>query len=466
MRYLILFISFITSIILAARLGPYYYGVWGFVLLLLSYFQYFDFGISDSITVILVQNKNNISKTNDFEVNSLLLSSILGIFVVFIAIYYSIWDIPAFEKYNLGNIFYFVCVIAILAYFNKLFFKVYRVKGKIFEIGFYQSITTILVIIVVFLSNEKRLIYFLIFAYILGYLLSSIIFVRGRGISFSGEINVNFCKTIFNKGFLLFLYNFFFYLILLSTRTIISFYYTVEEFGFFTFSAVMANAILIILDAFAILVIPKVIDKFNSNNNAIIETTINSIKTNYVHLSFGMMCLLVFFYPFLLNFLPKYSSSLKVLNLLSLAVVFSTNSFGYSMYLRAINKEKTLAFISLISLIINISISLFLAIVLKVNYSYVVFSIMISYFIFTYLCVYYGKKELKQSVNFFHVLNESLPLRLLIPTLLIILITFLNNKILTFIPLLVFILLNIKQITMIYNTVIKVFENSEIFDIK
>ena len=464
-RYLILFISFLTSVFLASKLGPYYFGIWGFILLLLNYYQYFDFGISDSATILLVQNKDNPKRVKDFETNSIAFSAIMGILAIVIAVYYQIFGIQILEKFHIGNLFYFVCLIAILAYLNKLFFKIYRVKGRMFEFGFYQSINSILVISIMFIAKERQLINLLISAYILGNLLSLILFIRGGGVSISGHPNFKDCSIIFNKGFMLFMYNFFFYLIILSTKTIISAYYTVEEFGFFTFSFTLANSILVLLDAFAVLIVPKVIDRLYSNDIKIIELTLMEIKINYVYLSYLLMCLALILFSVLLIFLPKYYPTFQVINMLSLAVVVSSNSFGYSMFLKAVNKEKTLAKISTLSLLTNIILAIILVKVLKVNYSYVSLSIILSYFLFAYLCAYYGKKHLLQSVSFFSILREILPLQLFVPALLIIIITILNIREFIFIPLLGFIIFNIKPIKGIFTTAKKILLNSRIFDI-
>lgn len=58
-RYVVYFVSFLSSLLIAGKLGPYYFGIWGFVLLLINYFHIIDFGIGNSMTVLLVQNKEN-----------------------------------------------------------------------------------------------------------------------------------------------------------------------------------------------------------------------------------------------------------------------------------------------------------------------------------------------------------------------------------------------------------------------
>lgn len=112
-RYIVYFITFITSMIMANRLGPYYMGIWGSIVLILRYYQIFDFGISNSMTVLLVQNKKNSDKCDDLEMSAMVLMVGISLFVVGIGVYYKFVGIPFLEKFELGNRFYFVCLIAI-----------------------------------------------------------------------------------------------------------------------------------------------------------------------------------------------------------------------------------------------------------------------------------------------------------------------------------------------------------------
>ncbi|MGE0078216.1 MAG: hypothetical protein AB7S48_10190 [Bacteroidales bacterium] len=464
-RYLVLFIGFISSIFLAARLGPYYLGIWGFILLLLNYFQYFDFGISDSTTVLLVQFKDDSTKTKNLETNSIILTSFLNSSIVLLSILYYLYPFSLFDKYNIDHLFYFICLIAILVNYNKLFFKVSRVKGKIFEIGFYQSIIVLLVFIVLFFARERKLLLYLVGAYIIGHVFSMFFFFKSGNIVISGKPNLKDSFTIISKGFLLFIYNLFFYLILLSTRTIISTYYSVEEFGYFTLSFTLANAILLILDAFTILIIPKALDKFYSEDVNVIENTLRLIKLNYVYVSYGLMFLTVIFFAILLVFLPKFYIAFKVINILSLSIVFSTNSFAYSMYLRAINKENILAMISFFSFIINIVVAIILAKFFKVNFSFISLSILLSYLFFASMCVYFGKRSIYNEVTFKSILSETLSINLLVPIVLLIIITIFDLRIIIFVPFLSFVFLNFKFLKQIFVSSKQVLFNSKIFDI-
>lgn len=466
MRYMVCFISFVASMIIAVKLGPFYLGIWGFLLLLRRYFQLINLGIPDSVTILLVQNKNDKIRAADYETTAIVLIGILSVFVIFFAVYYYFFGIPAFEKYEVGNWFYYVCVIAILTYFNDLFFKIYRVKNRIFEISFYQSVVQVLTIGVVFFFRDRALIHFLLWAYVFGYALSGFLFLRGKKLIFTGRVSFKDSHTLLSKGFFLFLYNFSFYMIVLSTRTIIGAYYSVEEFGYFTFAYTLSNAILILLDAFASLLIPKLIDKFNSGDMRTIESTIRTLRVNYVYSSHLLMYVLLMSFPVLLYFFPQYSDTLPVINLISLATVLFTNSFGYSLFLMARNREKVIAVNSLLALALNVGIGIFVVTVLKWSYEYVIVATLISYLLYTYLSVYFGQKEVGLRPTILVVLKECFPLKLLLPFLLTVAITVYNWTTFLFLPFLVFVVLNLGTIKELYSSLKRLLVNPNLIDVK
>jgi O-antigen/teichoic acid export membrane protein len=450
---------------LAVKLGPYNFGIWGFILLLLTYFDLINLGIPHSITVLLVQHKNEKEKVKNYETTSMFLNGILGLGVVVLAIYYYFFGIASFEKYQTGNLFYIVCLIAIFAYFNNLFSKIYRVKGRIFEIGFFQAIIPVLAFISIFCAKNRELLYVLLIAYLFGQIISIILFIRGKKMSFNGKYNVKDAKTILNKGFFLFVYSSCFYFIVLSTRTIVSMYYSVEQFGYFTFAYTLANAVLLLLEAFSYLITPKLIDKVNSPDIKQVEATIKSLRINYVSLSHLLMYLAMMCFPILLYLIPKYSQTLSVLNLTALTLLLYTNSFGYISLLMARNKEKIIAANSFIVMLINIILALLLVKIFHVKYSFVIIATMFSYLIYSYLLVYSGKKELHQNRNFIAVMKDCFPINLFLPFVVAVIIISMDIQQFIFISGIVFFLLNISTMKEIFQSLKKILKNPNIIDI-
>lgn len=463
-RYLVYFMTFLSSMIIAAKMGPYYLGIWGFITLLLRYFHIIDLGIGNSITVLLVQNKDNSQKQDDYEKSSLFILSLMSVVVLLLGLYNYLFGISVFEKYQIGNLFYFVCIIAILQYFNDYFLKVYRVKGKMFEFTFYQSIIPILTFIAVFFTHGEKLVYLLVGVYLLSHIISLIVYISGRAISLKGKLQLSKTDELLKKGMYLFVYNFCFYMIIISTKTIIGAYYTIEEFGYFTFSYTLAHAAILLLTAFSALITPKLLDKFTTNDKSIIYNTIRTVRVNYVYLAHGLMYIAMTIFPVLLYFLPKYADTLQVINFTSLATLLYTNSFGYMSFLMARNREKAIALNSLFCLLVNISVAFFLVKVLHVGYEYVVLATLFSYFIYAFMSVHLGQKELIREISVIKVVKEVFPMGLLIPFVSAVIVTIINNKYLMFIPLTCFTTINTKEIKEIFNSLKKILYNPKVVD--
>lgn len=463
-RYVVYFITFLSSMIIAAKMGPYYLGIWGFITLLIRYFHIIDLGIGNSITVLLVQNKGSQKNKDDYEMASLAILGIMSLAVLLIGLYYYLFGISVFGKYELGNVFYFICIIAVFQYFNDYFLKVYRVKGKMFEFTFYQTILQVLTLIAVFFAREEKLVYLLVGIYLFSHLLSLFFYIHGKGISLKGRFDWKKVGDILGKGMFLFIYNFSFYMIIISTKTIIGAFYTVEEFGYFTFAYTLAQAAILLLTAFSSLIAPKLLDKFNSKDSHVIDTTIRMVRINYVYLSHGLMYVAMTFFPVLIFFIPKYADTLEVINWASLATVLYANSFGYISFLMARNKEKVIAMNSFICFVVNVFMALFLAKVLHVGYDYVILATLFSYLLYAWLTVYCGKKELLPNVTFSIVFKEVFPIGLLFPFGCAVIVTIFNCSYLMFIPLLIFLLINRSEIREIIMSFKKVIYNPKVVD--
>lgn len=456
-RYLTYFFQFLSSIIIAVKLGPYYFGIWGFLLLLINYFRITNFGISNAANVLIVQNKENEQKVKDLVVGALISVGILSLMIVLFAVYYFLFGIPFFQKYEVGMLFYAICFIAILTHFNILLMNIYRIKNRLFEVAFQQSAVPILVLITCLFLRDKELVYALLGAHVVGNILALLLFIFKKKIPWKGTFSVSILKAIINKGFFLFLYNICFYLIIVSVKTIISIYYTVEEFGFFTFSYSLANVVLLFLQALTFIVSPKIIDKLKSQDAESVQTLIKNIRVSYVSMAFGLGFLSLIVFPVFLELVPKYKEALTVIQLAVLTVVLYTNSFGYGTYLMAQNKEKTIAKISSFALLINVIIALSLIHIFQVTYEYVILATTFTYVLYTYLCVHFGKRQMGLKDGFLKNFTDCFQLSLLVPYIIAIAVVLSGIKLLLPLPLIVYIFLNkkaIKEIILKVKTII------------
>lgn len=457
--------QFVVLMVVASKLGSFYYGIWGFILMLAGYFSTCNFGIANSLNVLMVQNKDDKEVEANYVASALVCVILLSVAVVVAGLIVPQCHFETFEKYHIGKIFYAICIYAIFDYFNKLFSNIYRVKNRLLELSFYQSINALLFFIVMLLFSGEQLLYALLIAYVSAQILSFIVFVTRGGVPFRGKPSLNGMLSVIKKGFYLFIYNSCFYLILVTTSSIISYNYSVSEYGLYTFSYNLGHSILLILEAFTFIVFPKLLDKFYSGNNDDVKQTIQLVRINYVVLSHGLFYLAFLFFPLFVMVLPQFKEALISINLTGLAIILTVNSFGFNTFLIARNKEKLIAIISATSLLVNVLVG-FLIVKLHAAYYMVVLCLMISYFVFAVLCSMFANIELKEKTDYWKLLSDVFPLSLLIPFGFSFVIAMEELYYLSFLPFVLYLLLNISSIKEIVRTFNVIRLNSNFINIK
>ena len=448
-RYITYFIQFITSLVIAAELGPYYMGIWGFILLLLQYFQQIHLGIANSFNVLYVHHRDDERECNNYIANSLVLVSYLVFFVIAFYTYYSFFGINSFEKYHADKYIIWVCLIAVLQYFVQFFVHLFRVKNQLNQVTFCQSIVVFLNFFCIFFFRGEELIRWLVGGYVLGNALCMLLAFTSGSIPEWKRVTINIAYQgeILKKGIYLFLYNSCFYFIIISIRTIISGNYTVEEFGTFTFSFSLAHAILLLLEALSFVIFPKVIGKLSSTNKDEVLTTISMLRTVYITSAHFLIYVALICFPFLLWFFPKYEGALTALNLIALTILMNSNTYGYTELLISHNKEKFTSVISAIALALNCVLALLLVHVIQCSYEYVIIATMATYLLFSATMMYFARKQLELPVSY----SEWFPVRIFIPYIVAVILSVAQVSWLMSLPLLLFLLLNWHQLFEIKN---------------
>ena len=464
-RYLTYGISFIVTICIASNMGPYYYGIWGFLLLMLNYFNLINWGIPQAVQVFLVQYKTKELKCIDYEKTGAYLVLLMSLGCIAVAIYYSIGGFKLANKYNISFLFYVICLCGILNYFNLFYSKIYRARNRIFEIAFQQTSVVICMAIVIFFFRGKDLLYALVICYLVAYLSSLCLYIFNGGARFNGHFIKRYAKDISKKGMFLFLYNSGFYLIIVSTKTFVSSSYTVEEFGYFSFAYLLGHAVYQLLEAFSFLLTTKLLDRYRSDNVEIVLSTIKLIRVNFVALFHGVMYLAMLFFPFLLSLVPKYKDTIQVVYLCCLTMLLYTNSFGYSTLLMARNKEKNLAIASISTLTFNIILCYTLINYCNVGFEYAILATMVAYLYYAIFCVYLGRKELNKVLTMYRILTDCFPISLLIPFVSAVYVALFNNSNLMFVPLILFVILNMKTIRKIVYSFKKILFHPDVIDV-
>jgi O-antigen/teichoic acid export membrane protein len=463
-RYATYFIQFINSLFIAVYLGPYYLGIWGFINLILQYLNQLNFGIPHSLNTIISIHKNRewyVQKVTGSALFMFIGLSLLAcLFFIINELFFDIGTKYNFSKYALT-----VVITTVLVYINSIMATVFRVYGKLFEIAFSQTVFPVLMFVSILFFRGENLLWALVISNLLATFSSFLLYISRTPIKIKPLFIGRLFKYIQKKGWYLFIYNTSFYLILISTRSFVSKYYSVEEFGYFTFAFTMANVGLLLLESFSFIIYPKLLNRFASGGRDKIHSLLNLLRNVYITTSHLLIHAGIFCFPFFLYFFPQYASSKEAFYLIALTLALYTNSFGYAGLLIAKEQEKNLSYLALLSLVLNIVITFILINLFRLSFSQIILSTMISYLFFVFGIGYLGRKYLGLQNNIAALLQNIFPFQLFIPFMLSLCLIFFHVSSVYFvIPLFVFIFLSRKLIFNLKQTVQGIIFNSKFID--
>lgn len=384
-RYGTFAIQFLTSIWLAVKLGPYYFGLWSFILLLVNIGSQCNWGIANAVNILLVQHKDDRARCAAYEFNSLVMTGTICVVPFLVALYDTFWPIPLFAKYQLGHLSYAVAFIVACFYLNLLFINVLRVKNRILEIAISQSLFPVLTFAVIFFATDRQLLNLLVGAYVVAMLVSIFLFVRTKCVSLFSSISASVMREIAVKGFYLFLYNACFYLIMLSTKMLISAYYPVETFGYFAFAFNVANATTLLIDSLMFLLFPKMIDILKGADAAAIRGKLVVARICYITTMSVLFAGMVVAFCLLARFLPQYAPSFPIFLGIACSMLVYMFCFGYNIYMLAQNHERRMAGYSAVGMVCNILCVWALAAVFKVSAAMCMAGTVVAYLVYVWL---------------------------------------------------------------------------------
>ena len=460
--YVTYFIQFVNSLFIAVYLGPYYLGIWGFIMLIIQYANQLNFGISHSINALASVNKHKTGYVSKLLGTAFIILIGLSVFVTIIFALNYLLDLQFGEKYNFSKYAPLILLIAILGYFNGLISNVFRIYGKLFEIAFSQIAFPVLVLASILFFKGESLLWALVIDNVIAFFLSFILFIIQSPVKIRLTFSKRLAIKIQRKGWHLFIYNTSFYLIIISTRSFVSAYYDVTEFGYFTFAFTMANAILLLLEALSYLIYPKMLNRFASYSMNEISSLLEMVRDAYITTSHALIHFSILLFPVFLMHFPKYQNASSAFKIIALTIVLYTNSFGYSGLIIAKNEEKKLGRIAFFALCMNIVIALLLVKVFQVTSTFVIVSTMITYVIYVFSLGVFGRKIMNLKIDILSVFKDVFPFRLFLPYLLSFLfIAFHVRDIYFIIPFLFFLVLNYQAFFNIVDVVKKVVINPE-----
>lgn len=447
-RYATYATQFVNGLFIAIYLGPYYLGVWGFINLVIQYITQFNLGIANSVNAIGSVHKNKEEYFKMVVGTAITMLIILSAVLLIILIISQFYGLRLGDSYGFNKFEPIVIIIAFLGYFNTQLTIIFRIFGKIFEIIFSQSIFPVAIFVIIFFTHYRGLdlLWCMVVVNLITSIFSFLLFISKTPIKIKPSFIWRLVKLIQRRGWYFFIYNASFYFIVISLRSIVSGFYSVQKFGYFTFAFAFANAIIMLFQSISFLIFPKIINRFATNNNHQISILLEKLRKPYISFAHASIHFINFIFPFLFFLFPNYEPANNAFKLIALTSVIYLNAFGYPGLLIAKSKEHRLAILAFFSLCLNIILDL-LIVHLKFPFSMVVIGTMVTYFIYVFFLGYFGRKELNMGKGLIYILKDLYPLRLSIPFLLSVffILTGMQN-IYFIIPFLLVVLLNVKTL--------------------
>lgn len=446
-RYLSYFIQFLNSLIIAYVLGPFYLGIWGFLALILQYMNFGNFGIDIALNVNLstgdLKDENKQSKFASNAVIATFFSCILY-FLIGGVLYFT--EVELFEKYLFTRFVLVVILISCLNYFNVLFQNIFRTYSLFTPISIFQTLLQLLQLPMFLFFRDLELVWALLAMMLLAHGVSMTIFLKKMPLKLQWKMDAPMVKSLYKRGASLLSYALTFYILLLSTRSMVGYFYPVETMGFFTFAANIASALIVGLSSLEFVLFPKMLNRLSSE--VITEKTLNVFEEiRYIYMSTAFLATLlgVIGYPVLLLFFNAYAGTESVFTYLVICQIVISSGFGYATLIISKGREFFLVVHGLIALAINLLFSFIANKFFSCDYATMALILIFSFVYYDIQVIRKGRELLGLPRNFSTVSRDLLPLRFL-PSLLCMFAAVYSSQLWLFhsLALVLFLLLNLK----------------------
>lgn len=463
-RYCTYFIQFVNSFLLAKYLGAYNFGIYGFVLLILQYISYLNFGISDALNTEYSLNANNKSLSNTIWYASWSINLIILLFILFIGfgIIHNYPDI--FLKYNFSSYGYIVIILGVVENINKLYSIFYRLHGKLFKLNIQQLLPNLLVFVgVIFMKTDYNVEY-VIYTMLISNFISFIVYNINLPENPCFCFNLYISKKILIRGINLLIYGLSFNFITIIANTLISKFYDVSNLGIYSYANTLCNAVIMAGGAFLFVFYPKILNKLGKYSINDICVFLNRIKNTYIICSDLLVVISILFIPIIPYFMPEYEAIIGIFCILMVAKMITNSIAGYSTLLVAKSKENKLTFYGFISvLIVLFGGYWFCRINLSINY--IALWVFISSFIYAFLVIRYGCIILRNKISIKFIVFEILGLNRLYIILTVLIYSFIYNHLFVlYIGGIMYIILNYRRIKKSIQSSCEIIINKKVLD--
>jgi O-antigen/teichoic acid export membrane protein len=417
-RYFSYVIQFINSLVVAYVLGPYYLGIWGFIQLVIQYLAFGNFGIDIALNVSLSTGDLSDSKKQSVTASNAVMATFFTSLIFIIAgLIPTLAGVELFPKYGFTPYLMPVIAISCLNYFNIVFLNICRAYSQFAPISIFQTLLQLLQLPVMFMFRDVVLLWALLVVMAVAHLVSLVLFIRRLPLKLNLKPDAAIIKGLYSRGIVLISYAITFYVLLLSTRSLVGYFYPVESMGLFTFAANIASALIVGLSSLEFVLFPKMINRLSFEITDKLLQTFRDIRFIYISIAFIVVLIGVIFYPVILIFFGEYRKTSTVFTFLAFCQVIISAGFGYAALIISRQKEIYLVYHGLVALVINLLLSVGARTIFNVSFEWMAFFLIFAFVYYDYQVIRIGRRLMGLPVSAGLIMRDLFPSRSL-PSLL------------------------------------------------
>lgn len=385
-RYVVFFLLFLRGLFVAKYLGPFLFGIFGFLSLLQQYLLYTGFGLNFAINVELSTNKHESTAFQEKQIStSLILTAIISGVLILLGTVVQLLDLDVFSKYTFNKYAIFVGFIAGSNLLQQVFTNVYRFYGNLARIAFVEALSSVVLLVIALSFRGENLVYALLIGMQFLGVIGLAIYSVCTPFKIKFHLDSQLSKRLISIGIPLLIYNASFYLITICAQTVISIYYPIEIMGYYTLAGNITGAILLGLNSVTWVVFPEILSKTSyAVGDAEVVETVQKVNALYGTAVLLLVFTVIICLPALFFFLPQFKPVQATLNILLLSQAVLALSFGYNCVAIARNKHMAVAKISLVT-VLFVTVICSIAAYNKLHFNWIAMSVLFGSFLFTIL---------------------------------------------------------------------------------
>lgn len=353
-------IAFLIFIWLARHFGPEIYGQWAFALSFVSLFAILvDFGFSTLTIRELARDK---SKSSQYIDNILAMKLILGLIVMGLVVF-----VIQFlgKEPEVVKLVYFLAFYIVINNFVTFFQSIFRAYEKMQYEAICKAIQnlSLLGLSAFFIFNNNSILtisYGFVSSALMG-LLFSLIFIWCCFSKFFLKIDLKICQKILRKAWP-FLFSGIFYMVYFSIGSVmLGIFSNIKQVGYYNVAYNLFTAVFIIPRIITMSFFPK-LSYFYEKDKLRFREIFCKFKSVLIIIGFPLALFLFLFSDFIIIkiYSQGYSSSIILLKILSIIILFRFLTYAYGLFLTSANEQKQIVKIQGLATLLNIILNYFL----------------------------------------------------------------------------------------------------------